>query len=80
MGVGIVVVAVGAVVGVDSRVVVVVVVGVGVGVLALVGRLVLLPSRRGAIRLLRAVSTCTLTGVGYTWGGARDSERWWGWW
>ena len=71
--------AVGAVAEVDSGVAVVVV-GVGVGVLALVGRLVLLPSRRGAIRLLHAVSTCTLTGVGYTWGGARDSERWWGWW
>ena len=49
--------------GVVERVVVGVV-RVGVVVRTLVGRLVLLSSRRGAIRLLHAVDSCTLAGVG----------------
>ena len=40
------------------------VIRVGVVGRALVGRLVLLSSRRGAIRLLHAVDSCTLAGVG----------------
>ena len=50
--------------GVVVVAVVVGVIRVRVVVLVLVGRLVLLSSRHGAIRLPHAVITCTLTGVG----------------